>query len=259
MLRWILAVVLLALLGLVLSARLRPTPVGVSVSQSGATAPSPDSTDHSTRAPLTVETYRPLDTLARATIRLRLGTEPERHYLDSLLNARDSTVRRWPDDGGVRSFAIIAGGSRDYTPALTEEFRWAVDQWNAAIAGVRFLEHPDTAGAELTVRWVDTLDGVRAGTTDITWDQNGRIRHVDITLATRFRNSGQLLAPQTRRAIVLHEVGHALGLPHSSHREDVMFPIATVTYPTDRDRFSLTLLYQLPAGWVGVGPPVRRP
>lgn len=259
MLRWILAVILLALVGLILTSRLHEVAAGAGVPGSDCLALAPDSADHSAGAPLRAEEYRPLDSLTRSTARLRLASEPERQYLDSLLTTKDSTVRRWPDDGGVRSFAVISGGSRDFSPALPEEFRWALGQWNAAITGVRFLEQADTAGAELTVRWVDTLDGVRAGTTDITWDQNGRIRHADITLATRFRNTGQLLGPQTRRAIVLHEVGHALGLPHSSRREDVMFPIATVTLPTDRDRFSLSLLYQLPAGWVGAGPPVRKP
>jgi hypothetical protein len=35
-----------------------------------------------------------------------------------------------------------------------------------------------------------------------------------------------------------------------------MFPVASAATLTDRDRFSLRLLYELPMGWIGTGRPV---
>ncbi|MGH9391391.1 MAG: hypothetical protein ACRD1Z_17430 [Vicinamibacteria bacterium] len=48
-------------------------------------------------------------------------------------------------------------------------------------------------------------------------------------------------------------MGHALGLPHSGDRNDIMFPTVIAPRPSPRDRATLTLLYSLPPG------PLREP
>lgn len=196
----------------------------------------------------------PLDSVARLTVRLRLLGEAERHYLDSLVLASDSIVRRWPTGARELKFAIVPGGAQGFVTEMLHEARWAIDTWTPAAVGLTMLEEPDTALAPLVIRWVDSLSAERAGFTDVTWDRAGRIRHAEVYLGTRSPNTGRPLLPEARRAIALHELGHALGLPHSANPDDVMYPIATSTLPSDRDRFSLRLLYQLPTGWVGSGP-----
>lgn len=191
------------------------------------------------------------DSVARAGARIRLGAEVERHYLDSLFNGTDSIVRHWPVGRGAISVAIVPGGTPGFLPEMVSEVRQALDAWSPAAAGLRFLEQDDTAGAAMVVRWTETLDGDRAGATDVTWDEAGNIRRVTVLLTTRSPSTGKAFAPETRRAIVLHELGHALGLPHSDRLPDVMYPIATAITLTDRDRFSLRLLYELPTGWIG--------
>jgi hypothetical protein len=195
-------------------------------------------------------TATPLDSLARITVRQRLGGEPERHYLDSLLPNADSTIRRWSVPDGLLRITVLPGGPAAGRPEFGEEVRWALQQWNPARVGLRLLDEDDSLHADLIVRWTDQLDSGRAGTTDVTWDHSGRIKKASITLAVR-DTEGRDLDAAERRAVALHEVGHALGLPHSSRDGDAMYPIATALELSDRDRFSLRLLYELPLGWVG--------
>jgi hypothetical protein len=195
-----------------------------------------------------------LDSAARLNLRQRIATESERHYLDSLLSGTDSMVRHWPPEVEPVPFAVIPGGPADYATEMAYEARAAVDAWGSAGAGLRLVETSDTTAALLTIRWVDTLGGERGGYTDVSWDRSGRIKRARIYLATRATISGRALSAEARREIALHEIGHALGLPHSSAPADVMYPIAQNPAPTDRDRFSLRLLYQLPTGWIGVAP-----
>ena len=228
----------------------KPTPVD---SRQHELTLSPSANDHRRRAPIDVPGAPPipLDSLVRASARVRLGAEVQRHYLDSLFAGPDSFVRRWSIDAEPIALAIVPGGPQGYLPAMASEVRQALDSWSPAGVGLRFLEQRDTVGAAMVVRWTDSLEADRAGATDVTWDKAGRIRHVAIFLATRSPSTGRPFAPEVRRAIILHELGHALGLPHSTVRQDVMFPIATATDLTDRDRFSLRLLYELPTGWIG--------
>jgi hypothetical protein len=261
MFRRLLSAILLVLLGLALFARLASLRPGVALVGVDPAPPRPDLTlapsrgGRQSRAGIELpgDVVAPLDSLTRLTVRLRLVGEPDRHYLDSLVSSADSIVRRWT--AGERSvpYAIVPGSAPGFLPEMVHEVRWAIDSWSPTAVGLNMLEAPDTARASMVIRWADTLTGDRAGFTDITWDRAGRIRHAEVYLGTRSPNTGRPLVPDARRAVALHEIGHALGLPHSADRDDVMYPIATSTQPTDRDRFSLRLLYQLPTGWVGAG------
>ncbi len=217
--------------------------------------------DWSGRPPLDFPQGHPrgLDSLGRAGVRLRLRAEGPRHYLDSLCGETDSIVRRWTPGDSILPMAIVPGGAENFVPELAPELRDAFDQWHPGAVGLRFVEQRDSAGAKLLIRWVDTLEANRAGATDITWDRTGRIHHVVVTLATRSPTTGRPFSPAVRRTIALHELGHALGLPHSWNPQDMMHPIATAPELTDRDRFSLRLLYELPTGWIGTTEPLLAP
>lgn len=170
-------------------------------------------------------------------------------YLDSLLISTDSLVRRWPDRGGAPfRIAMLEGESPDYGARMAGFVREAASRWEAAGAGWRFGFTGDSASADIVVRWRTSFgNGNQAGVTDLRWTNAGPVRHAYVSLATR--NAGDsLFSDEALLGAAVHELGHAMGLPHSADSADVMFPITRVTTVSERDRATARLLYSLPPG-----------
>ncbi|MFL5402325.1 MAG: matrixin family metalloprotease [Gemmatimonadales bacterium] len=189
----------------------------------------------------------PADRLARLAARQQLSREGTLTYLDSLILSTDSVVRRWPDRKEPLRVSTVEGGPEGYRPRMAAFVREALGLWEGTGMGVRFTIVPDSAGADIVVRWIDHFDFDRAGQTDLTWDQAGRVRKAAISLAIR-TNTGFPLPDAALLAVAVHETGHALGLPHSADSNDVMFPATRIGTLSDRDRRTAQVLYRLPPG-----------
>lgn len=192
--------------------------------------------------------YDAADRLTRIAAREQLTREAGGTYLDSLIVSTDSVVRRWPDRWGtpLRVY-LVEGGAPGYLPRMAGLVREAFDRWEQTGIGVRFQMVPDSAGADITVRWIDHFDFDRAGQTDLTWDQLGRVRRAAISLALR-THTGAPLPDGALMSVAVHEAGHAIGLPHSADTSDVMFPATRTSQLTERDRRTVEVLYRIPPG-----------
>jgi hypothetical protein len=188
------------------------------------------------------------DRLVRLATRERLSREATGTYLDSLIVSTDSVVRRWPDRWGkpIR-LHIVEGGVPGYLPKMAAYARDAFHRWENTGVGITFQVVPDSANADVVIRWIDHFDFDRAGQTDLTWDQAGRVRRASISLALK-THTGTVLPDAALFSVAVHEAGHALGLPHSPDTNDVMFPATRTGTLTDRDRRTIEVLYRLPPG-----------
>jgi hypothetical protein len=174
-----------------------------------------------------------IDLLARLEGRRRLSRAVRQTYFDSLFLETDSVVRRWPDRGRT----------------LVAVVRRAAATWEAAGQGLRFTITADTTGAQIAVRSIDQLAGERAGQTDLQWTRDGAIHSALITLARRDHTGRPIPAPGVL-AVAVHEIGHAMGLAHSPLPDDVMYPVTRTSRVSQRDRSTITLLYELPLGTI---------
>lgn len=172
-------------------------------------------------------------------------------YLCAELTTADRMrVQRWKDFSGT---VVVHVPRPDFEDAAA-----ALELQRAAAIGIRAWNNEpfpilvDMRGdreAHVTVRWTSSLGGSQIGVAHTTWSPATGLRVLSIELATRnpFR-MGQVGGAQQVRLTAAHEMGHALGLPHSGSAHDVMYPTNTASAVSAQDRRTMEVLYDLPDG-----------
>ena len=187
-----------------------------------------------------------------AELRRRIEVAAAGTYIRDMLTDRDSLLTRWPERTfePIRVWVERSSTAPDWSPDYARVARAAFDEWAEVGVPIRFMFIVDSSRADIRVNFADRLpDGNRLGVTTHSHDQDGWIVGADITIALH-DSSGTVLPPPVITATARHEVGHALGLAHSTDRATIMYPESQTLAITQPDRATLKLLYTLPPGSV---------
>ncbi|MGV3708006.1 MAG: matrixin family metalloprotease [Gemmatimonas sp.] len=170
-------------------------------------------------------------------------------YIEELLTSRDSSLARWPVrvTRPVRVWIAEPVQLHGWDAAFPASVRDAFDGWVAAGIPMRFSFIRDSASADVHVRFISKFPSGISGKTMWTRTSDWWMVSADIVLSLRHPNGGDV-SPLQMRAIALHEVGHLLGLDHTSDFANIMSPRVRVRDLSDADRATIRLLYSMPAG-----------
>ena len=172
-------------------------------------------------------------------------------YVNELLLQRDSALARWRDrrKNPLRVWIQPETPTSDFSVGFPDIVRDAFEEWTATGIPLVFTFVGDSSKADIHVTWIDRFDEQISGKTLWAHDEDWWIVEANIVLAIHHRG-GEPLDSSAVRAIALHEVGHLIGLDHTSDTANIMTPKVRVKELSEADGATARLLYTLPPGKV---------
>lgn len=184
-----------------------------------------------------------------ADVRHRIELGSQDTYINDVIVSHDSALARWPDREGnpLRVWVQPTSRHQDFNAASVPVVRRAFVEWSEVGIPVPFTFVVDSSMADVRVTWVDKFNESISGKTLWAHDEGWWIIDANIQLAVH-HHSGEVLDTTSIRAIAMHEVGHLIGLDHTTDTTSIMAPKVRVRDLSAADRATAQLLYKLPAG-----------
>lgn len=222
----------------------RPAPASEAVAPVASVAPALASNEVVVALPALPAPPRDLNAIRQHLSDRQNGTFIAEHLIE-----RDSSLARWIDRRAdpIRVWIDERAALARPEQQLSTQVRAAFRDWGIAGVPVSFSFVPDSAGAEVTVTFVDRFDEDMSGRTLWKRDQNWWIVGGDIVLALRGASDHEMTDEQVY-AIALHEVGHLLGLDHTNDTTAIMAPRVSVLTLSQLDIATMRLIYEVPPG-----------
>lgn len=181
-------------------------------------------------------------------VRRELLTRAPGTYIGDILRERDSSLARWPGRSTpLRVWVQPTTDVRDFTSDYVLRVRDAFDEWNSVQLPVKFELTSDSAAADIHVSWIDHFNEPISGRTKWARDDDWLITDANIVLAMH-HSEGDQLDEDSMEAMALHEIGHLIGLDHTTDSLSIMAPRVRVRQLSDADRATARLIYALPPG-----------
>lgn len=216
------------------------------------------------------------DSLARKVARAAGLSHVARMLLQASLERHEGTVVRWATprspirvwvEPRIEDLGVGRLGAID---TWTKAVQHAVANWDMAGAGIRLRLSPDSASADVRIRWTRTIAPLDSGANAVVTRSDGRsgvvrdagtgaIERAELLLGETEAHGG-LRRPVDVHAIAIHELGHALGLAHAvgdARSTSVMAPRVVADEVSGDDRRALRAWYALPLGLRCIAAPTQ--